>query len=38
MKHNQKTKRQRKAQEGHLEQGKITKPTNDKKIGKPKKK
>jgi hypothetical protein len=33
MKHSQKTKRQRKAQESHLEEGKTVRPTN----GKPKK-
>jgi hypothetical protein len=38
MKHYHKTKSQRKAQKGHLEEGKTTKPINGKKRGKPKKK
>jgi hypothetical protein len=37
MKHNKKTKSQRKAQEGHLEEGKTVELTNGKKSGKPKK-
>jgi hypothetical protein len=38
MKHNEKTKIQRKVQEGHLEEEKTVKPTNVKKNSKPKKK
>jgi hypothetical protein len=38
MKHSQKTESQRKVQEGHLEDEKVTKPTNGTKSGKTKKK
>jgi hypothetical protein len=38
MKHNKKTKSQRKAKEGHIEEGKNVKPTNGTKSGKPRQK